>query len=427
MNKLKRPGALVAAVVPASLLLASINPSSVVPDLAPSASRPALRYSDLSAPEPAALPAHSIVLTVEAGDTLDSVLTDGGVDRSESAFVIREVARTLDLRRLRPGNLVRFHYQPDGRVDSIELKVTGWGEIDAVRTESGFLVVPQLAAQHEIDTVITARIESSLYDALKSEGEGPQLAQQIADIFQWDVDFFALQRGDAFSLVVKKKYVGSDAVGYGPIVAARFTHSGQTFEAFRQETPDGRAGYYGRNGTPVRKQFLRAPLRFTRITSKFSKSRWHPILHCFKPHHGVDYGAPVGTPVMTTADGVVIEAGRKSGEGNYIRVRHTSRLDTYYLHLSRFVKGIRPGRKVMQGEVIGYVGSSGLATGPHLDYRVNDRGTWLDPLNLKSISPDPLPKYLLQQFRTNAGNLAIKLAQPASQVAEFTSKRRALF
>jgi murein DD-endopeptidase MepM/ murein hydrolase activator NlpD len=427
MNKLKRPGALVAAVVPASLLLASINPSSAVRELPPIASHPTLRYSDLSAPQPAALPAHSIVLTVEAGDTLDSVLTDGDLDRSESAVVIRDIARTLDLRRLRPGNLVRFHYQADGRVDSVELKVTGWGEIDAVRTDSGFLVVPQLAAQNEIDTVISAKIESSLYDALKSEGEGPQLAQQIADIFQWDVDFFALQRGDSFSLVVKKKFVGSDAVGYGPILAARFTQSGQTFEAFRQESSDGRAGYYGRNGTPLRKQFLRAPLRFTRITSKFSKSRWHPILHCFKPHHGVDYGAPVGTPVMTTADGVVIEAGRKGGEGNYIRIRHTSRLDTYYLHLSRFVKGIRPGRKVIQGDVIGYVGSTGLATGPHLDYRVNDRGTWLDPLNLKSISPDPLPKYLLQQFRTNVGKLAIKLALPASQVAEFTPKRRALF
>ncbi|MDQ6803286.1 MAG: peptidoglycan DD-metalloendopeptidase family protein [Acidobacteriota bacterium] len=345
----------------------------------------------------------------------------------ESAAVIREISHSFDLRRLRPGNLVRFHYQQDGRVDSIELKVTGWGEVDAVRTESGFLVVPQIAAQHEIDTVISAGIESSLYDALKSEGEGPQLAQQIADIFQWDVDFFALQHGDAFSLVVKKKFVGSDAVGYGPILAARFTHGGQTFEAFRQESPDGRAGYYGRKGTPVRKQFLRAPLKFSRITSKFSKSRWHPILHCFKPHHGVDYGAPVGTPVVTTADGVVIEAGRKRGEGNYIRIRHTSRLDTYYLHLSRFAKGIRPGQKVTQGDVIGYVGSSGLATGPHLDYRVRDRGTWLDPLNLKSISPDPLPKSLLQQFRTNVARLAIKLALPASQVAEFAPKRRALF
>ncbi|HMC20881.1 MAG TPA: peptidoglycan DD-metalloendopeptidase family protein, partial [Thermoanaerobaculia bacterium] len=207
----------------------------------------------------------------------------------------------------------------------------------------------------------------------------------------------------------------------------RFTHSGQTFEAFRQERADGRAGYYGRSGSPLRKQFLRAPLQFTRITSKFSKSRYHPILHCFKPHHGVDYGAPIGTPVMTTADGVVVEAGKKRGEGNYIRIRHTARLDTYYLHLSRFGKGVKRGHKVMQGEVIGYVGATGLATGPHLDYRVSDHGTWLDPLKLKSITPDPLPVALAQQFRRNVVSLAPKLAAAASQVAEFTPRRRALF
>jgi murein DD-endopeptidase MepM/ murein hydrolase activator NlpD len=427
MNRLKRPGALFAAVVPASFLLAVTNPTALTLDATRPTIHPSLRYTDLAPPLSATLPAHSIVLTVEDGDTLHSVLIDGGLERSESAQLTREVARTIDLRRLRPGNLVRFHYQPDGRVDSVELKIIGWGEIDAVRNETGFLVVPQQAAQLEIDTVISANIESSLYEALKAAGEGPQLAQQIADIFQWDVDFFGLQRGDSFSLVVKKKFSGSDVVGYGPILAARFTHSGQTFEAFRQETADGRSGYYARKGQPLRKQFLRAPLKFTRITSKFSKSRWHPILHCFKPHHGVDYGAPVGTPVMTTADGVVIEAGRKGGEGNYIRVRHTSRLDTYYLHLSRFAKALRPGRKVVQGDVIGYVGSTGLATGPHLDYRVSDHGKWLDPLNLKSISPDPLPKALLQQFRTNVVNLAPKLAAAASQVAEFARKRRALF
>src|SRR6266508_1347857 len=141
---------------------------------------------------------------------------------------------------------------------------------------------------------------------------------------------------------------------------------------------------------------------------------------------GVDYGAPVGTPVMTTADGVVSEAGHKRGEGNYIRIRHTSRIDTYYLHLSRFAKGVRPGRKVTQGDVIGYVGSTGLTTGPHLDYRVSDHGTWLDPLKLKSITPDPLPASLAQQFRKNVIALAPKLAVAAPQVAEFASRRRAL-
>lgn len=426
MNRLKRPGAIFAAVVPASLLLA-ISPSAPRWDSPHASSRPLLRYADLAAPQPAALPPHAIVFTIESGDTLDSVLTDGGLNRSESALLTREIARSVDLRRLRPGNLVRFHYQSDGGVDSVELKITGWGEVDAVRDEAGFLVVPQQASQHELETVISAKIESSLYDALKAAGEGPQLAQQIVDIFQWDIDFFGLQRGDAFSLAVKKRFAGNDAVGYGPILAARFTHGGQTFEAFRQESPGGRAGYYARSGSPLRKQFLRAPLQFTRITSKFSKSRWHPILQCFRPHNGVDYGAPVGTPVMTTADGVVVEAGRKGGEGNYVRIRHSARIDTYYLHLSRFTKGVRPGRKVMQGEVIGYVGSTGLSTGPHLDYRVSDHGTWLDPLKLRSITPDALPAGSVQQFRMNVVNLASKLARAASQVAEFTPRSRALF
>jgi murein DD-endopeptidase MepM/ murein hydrolase activator NlpD len=412
------------AVAPAFVLLTMMNPA------APDGVRPAnprLLYTELSAPTPAALPAHSIVLTVEAGDTLDSVLIDGGLDRAESALLTREAARSFDLRRLQPGNLVRFHYQPTGRADSVQMKIKGWGELDAIRNETGFLVVPQQASIREVDSVISARIDTSLYDSLIMAGEGPQLAQQIVDIFQWDIDFFALQRGDAFSLVVTKRFSGSDVVGYGPILAARFTHNGLTFQAFRQEMRDGRAGYYGRSGSPLRKQFLRAPLQFTRITSKFSKSRYHPILHCFKPHHGVDYGAPVGTPVMTTADGVVIEARRKRGEGNYVRIRHTARIDTYYLHLSRFGKGIRPGRKVTQGAVIGYVGATGLATGPHLDYRVSDHGTWLDPLKLKSITPDPLPVALAQQFRRNVVSLAPKLAVPASQVAEFAPRRRALF
>ena len=412
------------AVLPASLLLTVIN--TAAPEV-PGRTEPRVQYNALVAPTPATLPAHSILLTVEDGDTLESVLLDGGVDRLDAAALIREAGRRFDLRRLKPGDLVRFHLQPDDTVDSVEIKIVGWGELRAERNDSGFSVVTAPAVIREVETTVSARIDSSLYEALMSTGEGPQLAQQIVDIFQWDIDFFALQRGDSFSLVVPKRFSGSDPMGYGPVVAARFNHGGQTFEAFRQEMSDGRAGYYTRKGLPLRKQFLRAPLQFTRITSKFSKSRWHPILQCFRPHHGVDYGAPVGTPVMTTADGVVVEAGRKGGEGNYIRVQHTMRNDTYYLHLSKFARGIKRGAKVAQGQVIGYVGSTGLATGPHLDYRVNDNGQWLDPLKLKSISPDPLPVALTAEFHQKVLSLSPKLAATTPQVAESASRRRALF
>jgi len=388
---------------------------------------PPLRYADLTAPTAASLPEHSVVLTVEDGDTLESVLLAGGLGRADVGALNSEFGKTIDLRRLRPGHLLRFHYDTRGSVDSVEMKVTGWGEIDAIRNASGFTITPRQAQQREVETTVSAAIDSSLWDAVRGAGEGPGLVSELADVFQWDIDFFALQKGDSFSVVVNKRYAGSDLVGYGPIVAARFSYEGKTYEAFRCQTPDGRAGYYARNGSPLRKQFLRAPLQFSRITSGFSKSRYHPLLHIFRPHHGVDYGAPVGTPVMTTADGVVMSATYNHGEGNYVRIRHSARIETSYLHLSRFAKGIKPGKSVSQGEVIGYVGATGLATGPHLDYRVSDNGTWLNPLQLKSITSDPLRGDSLGAFRTSVAALSPKLDTPAQQLIAFAAKRRALF
>jgi murein DD-endopeptidase MepM/ murein hydrolase activator NlpD len=431
----QRPRVYAAIALPLAIpfVLAAVSNSDALTQPAMTVDRaamivsPQLRYGDLTAPTFAALPEHSILLTVEEGDTLDSVLRAGGVGRSDAATLNLEFGKTVDLRRLRPGHLLRFHYNSSGTVDSVEMKVIGWGEIDAVRNASGFVITTREAQQREIETVVSADIDSSLYEAVRATGEGPQLVQELVDVFQWDIDFFALQKGDSFSLVVKKKFAGSELVGYGQIVAARFGHNGQTYEAFRCQTPDGRAGYYARNGSPLRKQFLRAPLQFSRITSGFSKSRYHPLLHYFRPHHGVDYGAPAGTPVRTTADGVVVAATYNRGEGNYVRIRHSSRIETSYLHMSRFAKGIRPGASVAQGQVIGYVGSTGLATGPHLDYRVSDNGTWLDPLKLKSITPDPLRGDSLGVFRNSVAALGPKLSTPAQQLAAFAAKPRALF
>jgi murein DD-endopeptidase MepM/ murein hydrolase activator NlpD len=431
----RRPRPYLAVVFPLAIPLILATVSAVDPSrtaakttLASVATPPSLSYHELVAPPvTTALPEHSMLLTMEDGDTLDSVLTAGGLDRNDSARLNRAFGQYIDLHRLRPGNLLRFHYDASAKVDSVEMKVNGWGELDAVRNGTGFDITPRQAEIHETTVAVAARIDSSLYDALRAAGEGPQLVQQLVDVFQWDIDFFALKKGDTFSLVVRKKYAGSDEAGYGPILAARFSHGGQMFEAYRSDSADGHSGYYNANGTPLRKQFLRAPLAFTRITSKFSNSRFHPILHYFRPHHGVDYGAPTGTPVMTTADGVVLEATHNRGEGNYVKIRHSARIETMYLHLSRFGKGIRPGVKVTQGEVIGYVGMTGLATAPHLDYRVSDNGTWLDPLKLRSITPDPLRADALHLFRTNVAQLAPRLASAVPQVAETTSRRRALF
>jgi murein DD-endopeptidase MepM/ murein hydrolase activator NlpD len=329
---------------------------------------------------------------------------------------------------MRPGHRVRFHYDKTGAVDAVQLKVKGWGEVGAVRNGNTFDVKAEQAPIRTVETTVSAEINRSLYEALRAAGEGPQLAQQLIDIFQWDIDFFELRKGDSVSFVVSKQYAGSDVVGYGPITAARFTHRGTTYEAFRHEMEDGRAGFYASTGAPLRKQFLKAPLKFPRVTSGFTKKRFHPVLKYFRPHYGVDYGAPIGTPVMTTADGVVVEARYSPGEGNFIRVRHSSKIDTSYLHLSRFAKGLKKGTKVTQGDVIGYVGMTGLATGPHLDYRVAENGKWLDPLKLKSITPDPLRGGSLRTFLASVNRLQPKLASGLNTVAQKKQvPQRALF
>ncbi|HUP61521.1 MAG TPA: peptidoglycan DD-metalloendopeptidase family protein [Thermoanaerobaculia bacterium] len=424
----KRPRAYWALALPIAvpLFLAAVKTQ---PEYASASTQqpPALRYHELSRLQPAALPEHSLLLTIEKNDTLDGVLLAGGLSRSESARLTRELAKSLDVRRLRPGHLLRFHYDAMGSVDAVQMKVTGWGEIGAVRNGDGFAVTATQAAVREVETIISAQIDSSLYEAVRESGESPQLVQQLVDVFQWDIDFFALRKGDEFSLVVTKQYAGGDFLGYGPVTAARFTHKDQPYEAFRHEMPDGRAGYYASSGRPLRKQFLKAPLKFTRVTSGFTRRRFHPVLKHFRPHYGIDYGAPVGTPVMTTADGVVIEARYKAGEGNFVRIRHSSRVETYYLHLSRFAKGIKRGSKVGQGDVIGYVGRTGLATGPHLDYRVTENGKWLNPLKLKSITPDPLHGDSLHRFRTSVARLTPRLSEPAPSMTHDVVQQRALF
>jgi murein DD-endopeptidase MepM/ murein hydrolase activator NlpD len=428
---IKRPRAFVALALPLAipLFLAAVRsePELGGPMTASLVSPPQLRYAELRQPLRADLPEHALILTVEKNDTLDKLLTAGGLTRGDSALLTAELAKSIDVRRLRPGQLIRFHYDPSGTVDAVQMKITGWGEVGAVRGGSGFAITTQQVALREVETTVSASIDRSLYEALRQQGEGPQLVQQLVDVFQWDVDFFELRKGDSFSLVVKKQYAGADLIGYGPITAARFTNHGNTYEAFRHEQPDGSAGYYAAAGTPLRKQFLKAPLKFTRVTSGFTKRRFHPVLKYFRPHYGIDYGAPIGTPVMTTADGVVVEARYKPGEGNFIRVRHSSRYDTCYLHLSRFAKGLKKGTRVTQGDVIGYVGMTGLATGPHLDYRVSENGTWLNPLQLKSITPDPLRGASLTHFRANVARLLPHLTHPSQDVAEKQVQQRALF
>jgi len=248
----------------------------------------------------------------------------------------------------------------------------------------------------EIRTVnhqVSGTIKTSLWNTMKDNHINSMVAIRLSEIYAWSIDFFGLQKGDAFRVIYDEQFVDTISIGITKIYAAWFSHNGKEYYAipFMQDSAES---YFDENGFSLRKAFLKAPLQFSRISSKFSNSRFHPILKIFRPHHGVDYSAPYGTPVHTIGDGRVVEA-RYSAEGGYlIRIKHNSIYTTGYMHLCKFGTGTRTGTSVKQGDVIGYVGSTGLATGPHLDFRIWQNGQPINPLTVKAPPVKPIePQY----------------------------------
>ncbi|MBT3207148.1 MAG: peptidoglycan DD-metalloendopeptidase family protein [Bacteroidetes bacterium] len=244
----------------------------------------------------------------------------------------------------------------------------------------------------------SGRIESSLWNAIKENNLNPVLAIELSEIYAWSIDFFGIQKGDAFKILYDEQFVDSQSVGISNIYTSVFRHMNTDFYAFQFEQ-DNTMSYFDENGNSLRKAFLKAPLRFSRISSKFSNSRFHPVLKIRRPHHGIDYAAPAGTPVLAIGDGVIIKKGyQKNGGGRYLKIKHNSIYTTVYMHFSRYSKGMNQGAYVKQGDVIGYVGSSGLATGPHLDFRFYKNGTAVDPLKIKAPPVEPVKKQNIEQF-----------------------------
>ncbi len=234
-------------------------------------------------------------------------------------------------------------------------------------------------------------IEDNLFDSIVKCGEKCELAMLFAEIFAWDVDFVHdIRKGDTFKILFEKKYLKGKFVGYGKILAAQIKVRGKNYDAYWFESNNGTKGYYNSKGIPLEKYFLRAPLKYTYISSRYSYRRFHPILKVYRPHLGIDFAAPYGTPIKSVADGIVIKKGYDREGGNFVKIRHKNGYVTIYNHMSRFAKGLRIGKKVKQGEVIGYVGTTGLATGPHLDFRVKKNGKFINPLKLPSIPKKPL-------------------------------------
>jgi murein DD-endopeptidase MepM/ murein hydrolase activator NlpD len=253
-----------------------------------------------------------------------------------------------------------------------------------------------------IERAVGGEIEGSLYATLERQGVSPAVAVKLSEVYAWTIDFFRIQAGDRFEVIYEESYVDDTVfVGTGKILAARFVHNGKSFYAFKYQNQDGSVqGYYDHEGEGMKRMFLKAPLEFARITSRYTMKRFHPVQKRWKAHLGTDYAAPTGTPILATGSGTVIAATYTSANGNYVKIKHNGTYTTQYLHMSRIGKGIRNGSRVEQGQVIGYVGSTGLATGPHVCYRFWKNGKQVDPLREPIQRADPLPRSLWADFES---------------------------
>jgi len=301
-----------------------------------------------------------------------------------------EAARpAYDLARLSVGHPFGLALGPDGVIAAFTYGIDELRTLRVTRRGAD-LSAEVLTRSYDVRVETAAgEIRSSLFGAVTDAGEEDQLALDLADIFAWDVDFNTeLQKGDAFRVAVEKLYLDGRFSRYGRIVSAELVRGPRTLRAVRFDGA-GTSGYFAPDGTPLRKAFLRSPLKFSRITSRFTSARFHPILHEVRAHFGIDYAAPTGTPILAASDGVVTLAGRSGGFGLTVRLRHANGFQTLYGHLSRI--GVRNGQRVAQGETLGAVGQTGLATGPHLDYRMTRNGAFVNPLRVQVPPADPIP------------------------------------
>lgn len=346
---------------------------------------------------------------VESGQNLSSLLAFYGVPPAIIDQISSMSDSVFDVRKMKAGNPYTMICKNDGQ------KTPAYFIYESSKTEYVVFVLSDRVHVHtgtkEVETIRkTAEgvIESSLWNALSEKHNNPTLALDLSEVFAWTIDFYAIQKNDEFRVIYDELFVDGVSVGNGQIYAARFIHNGKVFNAYRYEQ-DGKTEYFNESGENLRRAFLKAPLRFSRISSRFSNSRLHPVLRIRRPHHGVDYSAPSGTPVQSIGDGSVIAAAYSGGAGLMVKIRHNSQYTSAYLHLSKYGKGVKNGSRVSQGQIIGYVGSTGLSTGPHLDFRVYKNGKAIDPLSMESPPAEPVKKENMKDFFKLIGPLKQEL------------------
>ncbi len=346
---------------------------------------------------------------VKRDQTLGSIFEAIGVKGDHIRQLSTSNNDVFDIRKVRAGNTYKVfsHRDTSQKVEyfvyehsSTDYVVFHFADSLIIRADKKDVVAVTKLSEAEIST--------SLWEAMQDYNLNPVLALDLSEVYAWAVDFFALYKGDKFKVLYDELYVDNVSVGIGTIHAAWFEHRGYTYYAFRYQQ-DSVWSYWDEQGNSLRKAFLKSPLRFSRITSRFSNRRMHPVLRIYRPHTGVDYAAPQGTPVMAIGDGIVVEKGYNHAAGNFVKIKHNSVYSTAYFHFSKFGQGISQGSRVAQGQVIGYVGKTGYATGPHLDLRFWKNGKPIDPLKVEAPSVEPIKNDNVADFNQFVNSYRVKL------------------
>ncbi|HET7275163.1 MAG TPA: peptidoglycan DD-metalloendopeptidase family protein [Longimicrobiaceae bacterium] len=351
----------------------------------------------------------SVQDTLHAGETLSELLERSRLAEADARALLAELQEHQDPRRLHPGAVISYRRSfVDGAVRGLDLSLDADRTLSIHREGSAWDGSVERVPVQADTAVLTGSVQSSLYAALLASdasgvpaAERERIADLLADkVFAWQIDFSRdLRKGDRFRILYERMVRPDGTARMGRVVAVQFSVNDRNYEAYSFTAPDGSQDYYDQNGESLRRAFLRAPLEFRRISSSFSTGRFHPILKKTRAHHGIDYAANMGTPIRAVGDGTVVRAGRAGGYGNLIEIRHIRGYSTRYAHMRGFAKGIRAGTRVKQGEIIGYVGSTGLSTGPHLHYEFRSRGTPINPNSIRDISGDPVPEKYRTAFR----------------------------
>ncbi len=338
---------------------------------------------------------------IERNMTLSDVLSSYDLPSELMQQLVATTKPIYDLKKLLVGNRFELERLPDGTLKQFLYEVDLDKNLKVYLTDEGYKAALEPIQYQTRVALLAGTIQNSLFQTIAELKERDQLALDLSEIFSWDLDFSSeLRRSDHFKLAVEKRYLDGNFVKYGRILAAEFANRGRVYSAFYFTDGAAQGGYYNAAGQSLKRDFLRAPIKFSRITSAFSRRRFHPLLKEFRPHMGVDYAAAAGTPVFSAGSGRVRLAGWRGGLGRSIEIEHRNGLSTMYGHLSRFANGIRSGVVVRQGQVIGYVGASGLATGPHLDYRVMRKGRFVNPISIKFHPSTPLDAECMADFNS---------------------------